>query len=160
MIFPFASIFNDSARQIKLSNHINEFQQWHWTCRHVKESFNYIIYLIDKYLIPFNMVKSFTLIPHISKGSMQHQAYSLVLFYLSFSKLVFKEVIERAWLVGDLGAGPRQMRGYLNPPLSLDYTVLPSSPQQSLFQGQSFERTMCFWNHLNGIHDWTQLRPL
>lgn len=37
--------------------------------------------------------------------------------------------------------------------------VLPTAPSDNHFQGH-FEKAMCYWDHLDGIHDWNQLKPL
>lgn len=53
-----------------------------------------------------------------------------------------------------------QAMGGFHPSLCPRIVPFFPSPQQSLFQGNSFEREICFWNHFNCTHDWTQLRPL
>lgn len=48
----------------------------------------------------------------------------------------------------------------LSTPLSLVWMLCQLFPQQELFQGRSLERAMCCWDHLDWIHDCTQVRPL
>lgn len=43
--------------------------------------------------------------------------------------------------------------------LSLECTFCPPFPQWEVFQGQSWE-SMCCWDHLDRIRDWTPLRGL
>ena len=46
------------------------------------------------------------------------------------------------------------------PPLSSECTFCPLFPQWGCSEGLSLERALCGWDHLDGAHDWTQLRPL
>lgn len=44
--------------------------------------------------------------------------------------------------------------------LSLECMFCPPFPQCELFQGHSLETVRCCWDHVDGICDWTKLRPL
>ena len=82
------------------------------------------------------------------------------------------EVMETAcwptsWAMGASPPSPLSLECFLHPflslmfspsPLSLEFSPHPSH-SESHFQGHSLERIMC-WDHLDGIHEWTQLRPL
>lgn len=52
------------------------------------------------------------------------------------------------------------IRGSSLPSFVLGMYVLPTATKWGPFQGQSLERAVCCWNHLDSIHDWTLLKPL
>lgn len=53
--------------------------------------------------------------------------------------------------------GPGNWRLLFPLPSSLEYTFFPHYYWRSWFQGHSFERVRCCWDHLDRIHDWTPL---
>lgn len=61
---------------------------------------------------------------------------------------------------GDQASWTQDMRGSSPSLLPLKCTFCSPFPELGPFQGCSLERIVCCWDHLDGINDWTQWRPL
>ena len=78
---------------------------------------------------------------------------------------MLEEFIKRTWPPIDSQSGPRQLEVShpLPCPCKVYSTQVPSthhSHSQSCFKDAALREQCVIWDHLDGICDWTQLRPL
>ena len=83
--------------------------------------------------------------------------------YSKFTELltnVVGERHERTWPPVDPLAGPGQSEAPHFLPSPWNVHSAHCSHTWSHFEGSSFERAMCYWDQLDGMGDWTQLKLL
>lgn len=73
---------------------------------------------------------------------------------------VLEEVMGRLWLPADLWARPRKWEAPYRLPCPWNMCATCLLCSQRLPQGHKLEMEMWYWDPLDSIHNWSQLRPL
>lgn len=86
--------------------------------------------------------------------------WKLSFYFLLFRyEYVLEEVTRRTGLPQAPRAGPSNPR-LLTPSWSLECVTHLPRPRQSHFEDLSLQKAMCCWDYMEGVHNWTPLRPL